>query len=106
MRLRESDGQEIRIVDVEEIISREPALAPSRTQIAGGILCPTDETGDSAKFTRALAAIVEARGGKILTGTRISRIERQGDRVARILTDRGDFSADADRKSTRLNSSH
>src|SRR3546814_5002546 len=91
---------------VEEIISREPALTPSRAQIAGGILCPTDETGDSAKFTRALAAIVEARGGKILTGTRISRIERQGDRVARILTDRGDFSADADRKSTRLNSSH
>src|SRR3546814_143253 len=83
------------MVDVEEIISREPALAPSRAQIAGGILCPTDETGDSAKFTRALAAIVEARGGEILTGTRISRIERQGDRVTRILTDRGDFSADA-----------
>src|SRR3546814_2483787 len=108
MRLLESDGQEIRIVDVDEIISREPALAPSRTQIAGGTLCPTDETGDSAKFTRALAAIVEARGGEILTGTRISRIERQGDRVTRILTARGDFSADAyvDRKSTRLNSSH
>src|SRR3546814_13862026 len=77
------------MVDVEEIISREPALASSRAQIAGGILCPTDETGDSAKFTRALAAIVEARGGKILTGTRIGRIERQGDRVTQILTDQG-----------------
>src|SRR3546814_16294908 len=46
MRLLESDGQEIRVVDVEEIISREPALPPSRAQIAGGILCPTDETGE------------------------------------------------------------
>ena len=95
MRLLESDGQEIRLVDVEEIVRREPALAPARAQIAGGILCPTDETGDSAKFTRALAAILAGRGGKILTGTRISRIERKDDAVTRILTDRGDFSADA-----------
>src|SRR3546814_19719670 len=71
MRLLESDGQEIRVVDVEEIISREPALTPSRAQIAGGILCPTDDTGASAKFTRALAAIVDARGRKIPTGPRL-----------------------------------
>src|SRR3546814_12518601 len=76
MRLLESDGQEIRIVDVEEIISREPALAPSRTQIAGGILCPTDETGDSAKLTRSIAVIVQARVGEISTGTRLRRISR------------------------------
>src|SRR3546814_21002063 len=95
MRLLESDGQEIRVVDVEEINSREPELPPSRAQIAGGILCPTDETGDSAKCTRALAAIVDTRGGTILTSTRFSLIERQGDRVARHLTDTGELSADA-----------
>ena len=32
-------------------------------KIAGGIYCPTDETGESAKFTRALAAKIVARGG-------------------------------------------
>jgi D-amino-acid dehydrogenase len=95
MRLLESDGQEIRIVDAEEIVRREPALAAAQAELAGGILCPTDETGDSAKFTRALAAIVAARGGRILTGTRIARIEREGDAVTRVLTDRGDHSAEA-----------
>ena len=95
MRLLESAGQEIRIVEAEEIGRREPALASSRGRLAGGILCPTDETGDSAKFTRALAAVVEGRGGRVLTGTRIVRIARDGDRVTGIVTDQGDFSAEA-----------
>jgi len=95
MRLLESDGQAIRIVDTAEIVRREPALAGSAGSIAGGILCPTDETGDCAKFTRALAAIVEQRGGRILTGTRVTAIECAGDSVARVVTGRGDFTADA-----------
>jgi len=95
MRLLESDGQAIRIVDTAEIVRREPALAGSAGSIAGGILCPTDETGDCAKFTRALAAIVERRGGRVLTGTRVTAIECAGDSVARVVTGRGDFTADA-----------
>src|SRR3546814_11473424 len=87
MRLLESDGQEIRVVDVEEIISREPALTPSRAQIAGGILCPPAETGDSPTVTRALAATVEARGGKIIPVTRLTPLPRRGHEAARILSD-------------------
>ena len=95
MRLLESDGQEIKMVDTAEILRREPALAGSAGSIAGGILCPTDETGDCAKFTRALAEIVEQRGGRILTDTRVTAIERAGDSVVRVVTGRGDFTADA-----------
>ncbi|MER9289794.1 D-amino acid dehydrogenase [Mesorhizobium sp. M0510] len=94
MRLLEADGQEIRIVDAQEIVDREPALASSRDNIAGGVLCPTDETGDAAKFTRALAAIVENRGGKILTGTRIVGIERRKETITKVVTDKGEFLAD------------
>jgi D-amino-acid dehydrogenase len=95
MQLLESAGQKIRVIDAEEIIRREPALAASGGHITGGILCPTDETGDSAKFTRALATIVAARGGKVLTSTRIVGFERKGDAITHVLTDRGEFSADA-----------
>lgn len=94
MRLLESDGQEIRIVDADEIVRREPALASSKDRIAGGILCPTDETGNPSLFTKALAAVVEKKGGRILTGTTILRLERQGDRIARVVTDRGTHTAD------------
>lgn len=95
MRLLEADGQEIRILDTAEIVRREPALAAAQDDIAGGILCPSDETGDCCKFTRALAALVEQRGGRIATGTKILRLERAGDRLAKVVTDRGDFTAEA-----------
>ncbi|OEC97226.1 D-amino acid dehydrogenase [Rhizobium sp. YK2] len=93
MRLLESDGQEIRVVDADEIVRREPALLGSRPLIAGGILCPTDETGNSSKFTKALAEIVRSRGGRILTDTRIVMIERSGNRISRVLTSKGEFTA-------------
>lgn len=94
MRLLQDDGQEIRVIGEDEIIRREPALASSRGKIAGGILCPTDETGNSLKFTRALADIVVNRGGKILTGTTITGFERSGDRIRAVKTSRGDMTAD------------
>jgi len=94
MELLASDGQDIRVIDGDEIVRREPALASSRGKIAGGILCPSDETGDSAKFTRALAGLVQARGGQILTGTTITALEKAGDAITRVLTDRGDHKAD------------
>ena len=55
MKLLESDGQKIEVLDRAPVVALEPNLN-ARDKIAGGILCPTDETGDSAKFTRALAA--------------------------------------------------
>ncbi len=94
MKLLESDGQQIRVIDADEIVRREPTLLASRNLIAGGILCPTDETGSSSKFTKALADIVRSRGGRILTDTRILKLERSGDRITRVVTSRGDFSAD------------
>jgi D-amino-acid dehydrogenase len=95
MRLLEEDGQEIRVVGADEIAAREQALAASKHLIAGGILCPTDETGNSSLFTKALAKIVVERGGRILTGTHIQRIHRKGDLIDHIATDRGEFKADA-----------
>lgn len=94
MKLLESDGQQIRVVDTDTIIASEPALAGSRGEIAGGILCPTDETGNSSRFTKALAEIVRARGGEIATGTTILKLERDGDRITGVMTNRGRRTAD------------
>ncbi len=95
MKLLESDGQVIKVLDRAGVVALDPALAGMGGKIAGAIHCPTDETGDSALFTRALAAIVAARGGEILTTTTITGIETAGDGIARVVTDKGPLKGDA-----------
>jgi len=95
MKLLESDGQVIAVLDRDGVIALDPPLASAKDKIVGGIYCPTDETGDPAKFTRALAAKVAERGGTIQTGTKITGVETNGDRIAQIVTDKGSFEGDA-----------
>jgi D-amino-acid dehydrogenase len=95
MKLLESDGQVIRVLNRDQVVALDPALAHAREQIAGAILCPTDETGDCAKFTRALAAKIVARGGAVITGATVSALKTEGDKVTAAKTDRGEFAADA-----------
>jgi D-amino-acid dehydrogenase len=95
MKLLESDGQAIKVLTRDQVIALEPGLAHARERIAGAILCPTDETGDCAKFTRALATKIVERGGAIVTGATVSGLDSDGDRVTQALTDRSPFSGDA-----------
>ena len=95
MKLLESDGQKIEVLDRRGVLALDPSLATGKGEIAGGIYCPTDETGDPAKFTRALAEKIIARGGQIRTGVTIGSIETTGDSVSRIATDKGPFVGDA-----------
>jgi D-amino-acid dehydrogenase len=95
MKLLESDGQAIKVLTRDQVIALEPGLAHAGEKIAGAILCPTDETGDCAKFTRALAARIVERGGAVVTGATVGRLESDGDRVTQALTDRGPFTGDA-----------
>ena len=95
MKLLESDGQVIKVLTSDQVIALEPNLAHAREKIAGAILCPTDETGDCAKFTRALAAKIVARGGSVVTGATVEGLTSDGDKVTQASTDRGPFAGDA-----------
>jgi D-amino-acid dehydrogenase len=95
MKLLESDGQVIKVLDRKGVIALEPSLASAKSKIAGGIYCPTDETGESTKFARALAAKIVVRGGEVHTGTTVIGLEADGDRIAQALTDKRAFKADA-----------
>ena len=95
MKLLESDGQAIKVLDREGVIALDPSLSSAKGKIAGGILCPTDETGESALFTRALAAKIVARGGEVHTGAAITGLEAAGDSIRQALTDKGAFKGDA-----------
>jgi D-amino-acid dehydrogenase len=95
MKLLESDGQRIEVLDRAGVLALDPSLERGGAEIAGGVYCPTDETGDPAKFTRALAEVVSARGGQIRTAVTITGVETSGDRIARVATDKGAFVGDA-----------
>ena len=91
MQILADDGQEIHVLDRAQVAELEPALQGS---IAGGIYCPTDETGDSHKFTRALAERCVAMGADLQTGTTIDAIETAGYAVTSVRTDGRTFKAD------------
>ncbi len=95
MRILADNGQAIEVLDRDALIALEPSLAAARDRIAGGIFCPSDETGDCNLFTQGLAGEAARRGAEFHYGTEIRGIEVEADRVARIATSTGDFGADA-----------
>jgi D-amino-acid dehydrogenase len=94
-RLLAEDGQEIETIDVARAIEIDPALEPARDKLAGAIYCPTDESGDSRLFTQGLAKTCEGLGGRFHYHTTIRRLVLDGDRVAKLVTDQGELTADA-----------
>ncbi|MEQ9334345.1 D-amino acid dehydrogenase [Thalassobaculum sp.] len=95
MRILSDDGQRTEVLDRDAVIRLEPSLAEGGSAIAGGIYCPTDETGDCGKFTKALAEACRRMGAEIRTGTDVVRIDTDGDRIAGVATSMGPVTADA-----------
>jgi D-amino-acid dehydrogenase len=95
MQILADDGQEIRVLDRPQVLELEPALQSAADKIAGGIYCPTDETGDSHKFTRGLADRCVAMGAELHTSTSITGIEAAGDVIMAVRAKGTVFQADA-----------
>lgn len=87
-------GVPYEVLDPEGCIRAEPALAAVRPIIAGGLRLPDDETGDCYLFTQRLAAMAQQRGVQFHYDTRIDGIDRDGERIAGVRTNRGRFEAD------------
>jgi len=92
MQILADDGQETRVLDRAQIRALEPSL---EGDIAGAIYCPTDETGDSHKFTRALADRCITLGAEFHTCTSVAAIDTAGDMVTAVRASGKSFSADA-----------
>jgi D-amino-acid dehydrogenase len=74
-------GCEIDMIDADECVRIEPALAASRDRLVGGSFTANDESGDAHKFSVELARLAAARGVKFVTDTRILGLTRTGDRI-------------------------
>ncbi|CAH0342728.1 D-amino acid dehydrogenase [Rhizobium sp. CECT 9324] len=90
-----ADGVPYEVVDRDGCVRVEPALAHVRDRIVGGLMTPKDETGDCFKFTNALAAIAEALGVRFAYGHHIKGLDADGAQIRTVVTDKGNFTADA-----------
>jgi D-amino-acid dehydrogenase len=83
------------VLDRDGCIRHEPALTRVRESLAGGIHFPGDESGDCRGFTLALAERMAKNGVQFQGDTTVRALVADGDRIARVTTDRGELSADA-----------
>ncbi|TDR33163.1 D-amino acid dehydrogenase [Hydromonas duriensis] len=67
-------GVPYELLNAEELIHAEPALANSRVPLVGGLRLPNDETGDCQIFTTHLAQMCADKGVTFLYNTNIDEI--------------------------------
>jgi D-amino-acid dehydrogenase len=72
-------GCELDMKTPDECIAIEPALAASRSQLVGGSMTASDESGDAHQFTARLAALCASAGVAFLYNTRIVGARKEGD---------------------------
>lgn len=77
-------GCELDMKTPDECVAIEPALAGSRSQIVGGSMTPSDESGDAHAFTRQLAALCADAGVNFLYNTRIVGARKEGDTLTAV----------------------
>jgi D-amino-acid dehydrogenase len=88
-------GLDVRALDPQQVVEVEPSLAPVRDKLAGGIYCPSDESGDACAFAGALADKAKAAGVTFRLGTAVAGFEGDGNRITAARTTQGRQAADA-----------
>jgi len=81
-------GLPVETLDGAACRSREPAL---NENVVGGYFHPFDAHLRPDRYVAELARAVRARGGEVYESTRLQGFDRQGDRLAGVVTDRGRF---------------
>lgn len=93
---QEQFGCQEKTLTAEECLNLEPTLQHSNKTIIGGIHAHLDESGDMCSFTRQLANLCEKEYGVTFHyNTTIQKIQKDGDKISCIQTDKGELQADA-----------
>ncbi|RZJ13302.1 MAG: D-amino acid dehydrogenase [Rubrivivax sp.] len=74
-------GVDRRVLNREEVLKVEPALAGAGAHVYGGTYTPSDESGDARVFTQKLAILCAERGAQFLYEHDILGLQRGGDGI-------------------------
>jgi len=79
------------VLSREQLLEMEPSL---RDDVAGGVHFPQDGHIDCYQFVRVVTEQAQARGAKIMTRTEVIGWETRHGKVKKLMTTRGEISAD------------
>ncbi len=83
-RIMREHGCELDMKTADECVAIEPALAQCKSQIIGGSMTPSDESGDAQAFTHALAQTCAAQGVEFLYNTHVVGLETVADSISKV----------------------
>jgi D-amino-acid dehydrogenase len=92
--LLSDNGVLVEVLDADGITEKEPALAPVKEQISGGLFAPHDESGDAHLFACELVRVCEKAGVKFIWNTEIHGFKTELAKVAGIVSNKGDYTGD------------
>ncbi len=88
-------GLVFEVLSADRCVEVEPALAPIRDSLAGGIFAPRDEHGDCHKFSVGLRRYCQDMlGVRFHLKTEIKSLARDGNRIEAVTTSAGREAAD------------
>ncbi|HET8784819.1 MAG TPA: FAD-dependent oxidoreductase [Candidatus Limnocylindrales bacterium] len=85
---RQAGGVDVRLIDGDEARAMAPLLPDS---VIGASYCPLDAQMESNRYVRGFATAAGRDGARILEHTPVRALERDGDRIARVVTDSATF---------------
>lgn len=95
LRVLHQAGVAHRLLGAAELTEIEPALRDSAARFAGGLYLPGDASGDSHKFSTALADWLSRNGVDLRFAQEASGLEITGNRVTGVLTPTDPVAGDA-----------
>lgn len=87
-------GHRMEILSADEVVEIEPAYKGVRSNLAGAVYCPTDETGNSREFTKRLAQVCSSRKVRFAFNTRVDSLVTEKGRIKVARTSGEDMEAD------------
>lgn len=76
-------------ITTDEVIAREPTLAPIAADLAGALFNPDDQRADAHRHCRSLAEWLQRRGVEIRYGTATTQLLRREGRVVGVIDGQG-----------------
>ncbi|MGH8244933.1 MAG: D-amino acid dehydrogenase, partial [Gammaproteobacteria bacterium] len=91
--LRDS-GVGCEVLDSQGVIGKEPALAPARDKITGGIFFSGDESGDAYDYCSSLAALAAKHGAVFQFDAGVTGFRMDGRRIRAVTGSFGELEGD------------
>ncbi len=83
------------VLDPQEMVALEPALADIREHLVGGIHYPNDAVGNARTYCEKLATALRNGGAEVSYNTPVAGLKQQGAKIEAAITANGPLSADA-----------